>query len=308
LQRSILPIDVTDPRIQKLLGWYARNGRDLPWRKTRDAYRIFMSELMLQQTQVDRVISLYRAWLKTFPTWKTLANANTSELIHAWAGLGYNRRALFAREAARTVVEKGVPSDEEGWRQLKGVGPYMAAALTEFVNAKRAVVIDTNVRRVAGRLLLGEPYPTPAEDSKLRAALERVTPTSPRHRDLPQAFMDLGSLICKPDKPACAICPLRDLCKAAPLFLNGHAKKPKRKGPTERIHAEKKYPDRIYRGRILAYIRTHGPTSSQALGPQIDPSYDAIADLSWVQAMCERLISDGFLTQTRNGKLSLSTS
>jgi A/G-specific adenine glycosylase len=267
-----------------------------------------MSELMLQQTQVDRVISLYKNWLKIFPTWQSLANAKTAELIHAWAGLGYNRRALFAREAAKSVVQNGVPGDEASWRQLKGVGPYMAAALSEFVNGKRAIVIDTNVRRVAGRLFLGNSFPSIQDDVELRKTLERITPKNSGHADLPQAFMDLGSSVCTPNRPICETCPMKRVCASAPKFLSGRVQKPKRKKITERIHGEKPFPDRIYRGRILQWIRINGATSSKFLGENIDSTYDQISDLAWIEAMCERLINDGFLVRKRNGMLSLSQS
>lgn len=288
-----------------LLAWYRSHKRDLPWRKTRDPYRIFVSELMLQQTQVDRVVPKYQGWLKTFPSWKTLANATTAGLIHAWAGLGYNRRALYAREAARDVVKNGAPQDEKGWRTLRGVGPYMAAALTEFVNGRRAIVIDTNIRRVVGRIFLGKPFPRPADDARIRPVLERITPRTNGHRDLPQAFMDFANAVCLPRSPRCTDCPLYAQCRAGKKFLRGTVRAPSRKKITERMHREKKYPDRIYRGRILAWVRTHGPTRHSELGTHIDDAYDPIADRDWVRAMCARLVADGLLAWVKKDSVSL---
>ena len=122
-----------DPRITKLLSWFNRYGRTLPWRFIDDPYHIFVSEIMLQQTQAARVIDFYQAWLKIFPTWESLANAKTPQLLHAWAGLGYNRRALYLREAARQVIEQGVPQSEEAWRTLKGVGPIQQQLFTPLL-------------------------------------------------------------------------------------------------------------------------------------------------------------------------------
>ena len=298
-----------DPRVTPLLRWYRANRRDLPWRKTRDGYRIFMSELMLQQTQVDRVIPLYENWLKKFPSWSSLAEASTSDLLHNWAGLGYNRRALYAREAARQVVERGEPKTEEGWRSLKGVGPYMAAALSEFVNHKRAIVIDTNVRRVAGRLLLGLAYPALSDDKRITRALEKATPTSGAHWDVPQAFMDLANSTCHAKIPDCANCPLQKICKARPKFSNTRLaetiKTKPRKQVTERMHAEKKFPDRIYRGRILALVRKEELVTLKTLGSRIDETFDPIADADWLRAMAQRLAKDGLIILRAGDTLSL---
>ncbi|MFA5935650.1 MAG: A/G-specific adenine glycosylase [Patescibacteria group bacterium] len=299
------------PAVRLLLGWYRKHGRTLPWRDTTrrdgtpDAYRIFVSELMLQQTQVARVIPKYDEWIKHFPSWKRLAEASTPDLLHAWAGLGYNRRALQMRESAREVVANGEPTDENGWRRLKGVGPYMAAALAEFANHKRALVIDTNVRRVAGRVFLGIPYPNPTTDTRLLRALDRNIPDTGRHWDIPQAFMDLGSSICTPRLPQCTVCPLRTVCKAAPLFLSGRAGVKPRAKNTETRHRNKKYPDRIYRGRILAHIRAHGSTKIERLGPFIDEAYDAKRDIEWVRRMVDRMIKDQFIVEGKKGIVSL---
>lgn len=297
-----------DVRLQRLLEWYRRNGRDLPWRKTRDPYRIFVSELMLQQTQVDRVRPKYADFLRKFPTWNSLARAKTADVIRAWSGLGYNRRALYAREAAARVVADGVPATEEGWRRLKGVGPYMAAALAAFVNHARAVVIDTNVRRVAARAFLGFPHPSPADDARLARVLRDALPKTGRHWEIPQAFMDLGSAICLPRSPKCGVCPLRNACNAAPKFLSGIAARRVRRKNAERVHRDKPDPDRIYRGRILRFVATRGRVRLDAVGPAVDPAYDAIADRDWIRAMTDRLIKDGLLVRRRGDILTLPRS
>lgn len=288
-----------DERIRGLLRWYRGHARKLPWRNTRDPYRIFVSELMLQQTQVDRVIPKYREWLRLFPSWSSLAKARSADLIRAWAGLGYNRRVLYAHEAARSVRTHGVPTTEAEWRRLKGVGPYMAAALATFVNNARTVVIDTNVRRVAGRLLLGIPFPRPTDDQNIRRRLLRILPTHGPYRDIPQAFMDLASAVCLARTPKCDACPLAYSCRARAAFSVGRIEQTKKEARkqkrTERIHGDKPHPDRIYRGKILAWVRTHGPTRLRIIGSHIDPSYDPIADADWLRAMTFRLAKDGLI-------------
>jgi A/G-specific adenine glycosylase len=284
------------PIARSLLAWYRTHARDLPWRRTRDPYAIFISELMLQQTQVDRVVPKYRDWLRTFSTWRSLARASTHDVVRAWAGLGYNRRALYAREAARQVVVGGLPTDLDGWRKLKGVGPYMAAALTEFVTHRRAVVIDTNIRRVAGRLLLGLPFPSPADDRRLLPALDALTPARAGHDLLPQAFLDFANAVCLVRSPACVTCPLKKSCEAAWYFLEG-GKRPKMavRKPTERIRDGKKFPDRIYRGRILKLVLAEGRIRVAKIGPLIDDTY-VDTDADWVRSMAGRLVADGLLS------------
>ncbi|MBI5794486.1 A/G-specific adenine glycosylase [Candidatus Uhrbacteria bacterium] len=292
----------------RLLKWYDRHGRALPWRRTRDPYRILVSEIMLQQTQVERVKNFYKGWLKLFPTWKRLARATNEDVIRAWAGLGYNRRALILRDIAREVVTRGVPTTETGWFTLKGIGPYTAAAISAFAQKRRTLPIDTNIRRVLGRLLLGKPFPTMMYDKLIRRAAESFLPKHGRHYDIPQAVFDLATSICT-KTPQCAICPLRDDCKAAKLFLNGSTKTPKRttKKTNERHHRDKPFPDRIYRGRILRLVREWGQVRNREFGPLIDPTFDQKLDQMWINAMVDRLVNDGLLSRKRN-KITLPTS
>ncbi|HLD82039.1 MAG TPA: A/G-specific adenine glycosylase, partial [Patescibacteria group bacterium] len=210
----------------KLLQWYRRYGRELPWRKTRDPYNILVSEIMLQQTQVDRVCLFYPRWLKQFPTWKKLASATTPQILSAWAGLGYNRRALMLREIARRVVKSGVPKSEEEWCLLKGIGSYTASAISAFSEHKRTLPIDTNIRRVLARVLLGLPYPELKDDVAIRQAAEPFLPTRVAYYDVPQALFDLATNVCT-KMPDCARCPLQSDCQAAKKFLSGTVKIPK---------------------------------------------------------------------------------
>jgi len=284
----------------RLLRWYDKHGRDLPWRKTRDPYRILVSEIMLQQTQVSRGLIFYDRWLGQFPNWNKLASATNSQVIQAWAGLGYNRRALMLRDIARRIVENGVPSTEDGWRELKGIGPYTAAAISAFSLRQRTLPIDTNVRRVLGRLLFGTTYPQPTIDDRIRANADRVLPKRGRFYDVPQAIFDLATTHCT-KVPACATCPMRSVCPAAAKFLSGRVRVPKQmvKKAVESKHRDKRFPDRIYRGRILKFVRENGSAAIDEIGPVVDAGYDAEADRDWIIAMVGRMEKDGMVRQVQ---------
>jgi len=170
---------------ERLLEWFATNGRDLPWRHTRDPYAILVSEVMLQQTQVERVVPRYLAWLERWPTVDALGSASAADVIRQWQGLGYNRRGLNLHRAARRIVESGWPDD---LTELPGIGPYTSAALRCFAFGEDVLPEDVNVGRVRRR--------TGAEFSP-RAA---------------QALMDLGATICLARIPRCAACPLAAGC------------------------------------------------------------------------------------------------
>ncbi len=180
-----------------LLAWYAANGRDLPWRKTRDPYAILVSEVMLQQTQVPRVQPRWQAWLARWPTVEALAAATPAEVISAWSGLGYNRRAVSLHRCARRVVELGgFPSDPKELERLPGIGPYTAAAVACFAFGAQLAAPDTNARRVLGRAF-GNPD---------------LGPPDGRAYEWNQALFDLGSQICIARRPRCAACPLERGC------------------------------------------------------------------------------------------------
>jgi A/G-specific adenine glycosylase len=281
----------------KLLRWYKTHGRDLPWRKTRDPYRILVSEMMLQQTQVPRVMLFYTKWLMRFPSWKSLALASNADVIRAWAGLGYNRRALALRDIAQQVRKLGTENSEQGWRKFKGIGPYTAAAIAIFSVHEKTFPIDTIIRRVAGRLVLGKPYPQPKDDQRIRPLATRYMLVGQRYWDIPQALFDLGTAICK-KVPECGVCPIRAECKAAPKFLSGRVKTPKAmiKKAKETKHRDKPFPDRIYRGRILRVVReAKHPVAIARLGLAVDPSFIHAKDARWMRDMIRRLEQDGML-------------
>ncbi len=283
----------------KLLRWYDKHGRKLPWRRTRDPYRILVSEVMLQQTQVERVKTYYRAWLRQFPDWKALADASNGAVLDAWAGLGYNRRALALRDVARQVVASGAPVDREGWLALKGIGPYTSAAIMTFAFKEAVLPIDTNVRRFAGRFLLGKTYPQLKDDEKIEKKAHGLLESNRPH-DVPQAIFDLSTMHCT-KIPDCASCPMRKDCKVADKFLSGRVKTPKRmvKKSNETKHRNNKYPDRIYRGRVLKLVRKRGCETILRVGKEVKQDYDDKLDREWLEALVDRLVKDEMITRTK---------
>ena len=289
----------------KLLAWYRAHGRDLPWRETRDAYKILVSEIMLAQTQVPRVLLFYEKWLKQFPNWKMLARATNAQVIGAWAGLGYNRRALVLRDIARHVVAHGEPTTSHEWLVLKGIGEYTSKALGAFAHHERVMPIDTNIRRVLGRVLLGIPFPQPSHDELIQKKMADILPKRGAHWDVPQALFDLATAICT-KSPACADCPLRAQCPVSKKFLSGRVRIPRAMivKPVERRHRDKPYPDRIFRGRILKLVREEKNVPIATLGKRIDPAFSPANDTEWLFQMIQRMEKDGLIKQ-QHGKIVL---
>jgi A/G-specific adenine glycosylase len=210
---------VDAPDAAALLGWYARHRRLLPWRappgERMDAYRVWLSGIMLQQTTVKAVGPYYAKFLARWPDVAALAKAPLDDVLKAWAGLGYYARARNLPACARVVAEKhggGFPDTEAGLRALPGVGAYTAAAIAAIAFGRRAVAIDGNIERVIARLYAIEAE-LPAAKSEIRVRAEALVPQQ-RAGDFTQAMMDLGATICTPKKPACGICPWLDGCAA----------------------------------------------------------------------------------------------
>jgi A/G-specific adenine glycosylase len=200
-----------------LLEWYERAARALPWRNTVDPYAILVSEMMLQQTQVDRVLPKYREFLEKFPTLAALAEAPTGEVIRAWAPLGYNMRAVRLQGIARQVVADyggHVPASVDDLCKLKGVGRYTAGAIACFAHRQQVATVDTNIRRVLSRLFVGIEHPEePVREERVWQLAEQVLPPGEAYR-WNQALMDLGATICTATTPACEGCPMQTVCRA----------------------------------------------------------------------------------------------
>lgn len=221
---------------RSLLAWYVTQGRDhLPWRHTRDPYAVLVSEVMLQQTQVDRVLPKYVEFLSRFPTLESLAAAPTADVIKAWASLGYNMRAVRLQQIARQAVadyDGALPDTLEGLMALKGIGRYTAGAVACFAFGLHVATVDTNIRRVLWRAFRGiEPTTWPSGEPAQRAALTLAEWALPRDRayDWQQALMDLGATVCLSRRPRCEHCPLTSSCAAfaetanVTLFPSGEA-------------------------------------------------------------------------------------
>ena len=201
---------------RKLLGWYDRAARDLPWRRTRDPYRIAVSEFMLQQTQVSRVEQYYPRFLAQFPTIEKLAAARPKMVREAWEGLGYYRRAASLHALSRVVGKAyggKLPEDPEELIKLPGVGPYTAGAIASFAYEKPVAAVDTNVARVIRRVFFGVRGQVPSVREIWNVAGQLVPKTGKRAWRFNQAVMELGATVCNARKPRCPLCPVRADCK-----------------------------------------------------------------------------------------------
>jgi A/G-specific adenine glycosylase len=237
----------------RVLEWYAANARDLPWRRTRDAYAILVAEVMLQQTQVDRVIPKWLAWLARFPTLLDLAQASRADAIRAWQGLGYNLRAVRLHAiAAQVTADHGgqLPRDGAELLRLKGIGRYTAGAVACFAYEQPVAMVDTNVRRVLSRVF-GWP------SSAVEALAESVVPASAAYA-WNQALMDLGATLCRAKEPLCLACPLVGDC-GGPRGLAGLPASAARRRAPARSSKGAAGPflgsRRYHRGRIIQTLR-----------------------------------------------------
>jgi A/G-specific adenine glycosylase len=292
-----------------VLRWYAAEHRDLPWRSTHDPYAILVSEMMLQQTQVQRVLPKYEQFLTAFPTLADLASASTADVISVWVPLGYNMRAVRLQSIARQVMNEydgSIPDTIEELLTLKGIGRYTAGAIACFAYKKQAAMVDTNIHRVLHRIFLGldlsEPWLT--NDQRLTFA-EQVLPDGKAY-DWNQALMDLGATTCTSANPQCSRCPVQDVCKTYAemsqysLFPSGTVMRQLRKVAEKRV-AYQKQPftstNRYFRGRIVDHLCSL-PEGQRVpltlLGPKIKEKFQE-EDLIWLQQLVEKLAKDGLV-------------
>jgi A/G-specific adenine glycosylase len=221
----------------RVLSWYRRSGRDLPWRQTRDPYRVLVSEVMLQQTQVSRVLPAYGRFLTRFPTLRALSRAPLGDVLREWSGLGYNRRARDLHRVARTH-SSGLPRTVAGLDALPGIGAYTASAVACFALGATTAFADTNIRRVLGRALLGRTA-TDREAVALDARFGSRRISARWHH----ALMDIGATICTAKRPRCDLCPVRAVCR-----YEGD------EGPSRRRQSPFLASDRRVRGAIVRHL------------------------------------------------------
>ncbi len=219
--RLVLPPSAARQRFRRrLLAWYRRHGRNLPWRHTRDPYRILVSEIMLQQTQVNRVVPKYEQWVEKYPTLDALAKARPRDLVRTWYPLGYNIRPRRLHAIARESVARyggTLPDDEATLRSFKGIGAYTAGAILSFAFGRRAAILDTNVARVLHRVFVGKGN---QRSHAMQRHLWNVSETLlPRRHvyDYNQGLMDFGATVCTARNPRCTGCPLTAMCRAGPM-------------------------------------------------------------------------------------------
>lgn len=252
---------------EAILAWYGDAARDLPWRRTDDPYAILVSEVMLQQTQVARVVPRFEAWLDRWSTPAALAAADRRDVLGAWVGLGYNSRAVRLQQACAVVARDGWPPDARGLRALPGVGPYTAAAVASFAFGERVAAVDTNVVRIGERLGLGTP--------------DTLLPDDDRVATWNQAAMELGATVCRARAADCARCPAARWCRSA-----GRVVVPPRAPRGTRTRFQDT--DRFVRGRIVAALARDAPWPEQIEAARIERAIDG-------------LVRDGLVVRTAAG-------
>lgn len=280
---------------KRALAWFDEHGRPFAWRETRDPYRTLVAEAMLQQTQTGRVAPIYDEFLRRFPTLERLAHAPATEVIRAWRGLGYNRRAADLHEAVQAIAHAhgGVfPRDPAVLRRLPGVGEYTANALACFAFDTQVPVVDTNVRRILARAARGvEPERIDAAAAR-RLAAEWMPPGEAYRWN--QALMDAGSMICRPDRPLCPRCPLRSGCA---YYAKGLHRRPRARPAAPREPFEGSTRQR--RGGIIERLRdsARAGVSLAALAKAVHPEGGS-RDLGWLVDLIEGLERDGLVEMT----------
>jgi A/G-specific adenine glycosylase len=316
-----------------ILDWYRAGHRDLPWRRTRDPYAVLVSEIMLQQTQVDRVIPKFHQFLSLYPTLHALAAAPRAEVIRNWAPLGYNLRAVRLHEIARQAVEQyggRLPDTLDGLLTLRGIGPYTAGAVACFAFGVPAAAMDTNVRRVLGRIFAAEVPAAGAGDDRLawQLAATALPPAPADAYDWNQALMDLGATVCVSRTPRCLLCPVQTRCSARATWqplappeviaavaearepyaaqpAQDAVRKTRARPPAPRFEGSRRW----YRGRIVDALRALPPGDSlalESLGERIKPDY-APGDRDWLLELTTALARDGLVAVVeREGAVSVS--
>lgn len=289
--------DLATDLVEPILDWYDAHARDLPWRRPEaSAWSVLVSEFMLQQTPVARVLPVHAAWLQRWPTPADLAADASGEAVRAWGRLGYPRRALRLHAAATAITEQHggeVPASYDDLLALPGVGDYTAAAVAAFAYGQRQVVLDTNVRRVLARTVTGVEFPARSVNKSERALGAALLPSDPpTAATWSVAVMELGALVCTADRPRCDACPVRPACAwqaaGAPAY----------DGPPRPVQAYAGT-DRQCRGRLLAVLRD----APGAVGKdRLDAAWDVVEQR---ERALTSLLDDGLVVRTADGRFAL---
>ena len=283
--------------VQPILGWYDENARDLPWRRPEaSAWSVLVSEFMLQQTPVVRVLPVHAAWLERWPTPAALAAESSGEAVRAWGRLGYPRRALRLHAAATAITERHggeVPSSYDELLALPGIGDYTAAAIAAFAHGQRQVVLDTNVRRVLARAVTGVEFPARSVNKAERELGAALLPSDPpTAATWSVAVMELGALVCTADRPRCETCPVQAACAwqaaGAPAY----------DGPPRPVQAWAGT-DRQCRGRLLAVLRD---APGAVAKDRLDAAWDKVEQR---ERALGSLLADGLVVRTSDGRYAL---
>lgn len=283
-----------DHRVTTVIDWFHREARDLPWREAdRTPWGVLVSEVMLQQTPVVRVLPVWREWMERWPTPRDLAHATQADAVRAWGRLGYPRRAKRLWECALALVERHnghVPSSREDLLALPGIGDYTAGAVRAFAFGERDIVLDTNIRRVIGRAWRAEPLPAAHQTRAERELADSLVPASaPASVAWNAGSMELGALVCTARAPKCDECPLRHDCAWIAAGSPGLDDAPRR---TQAWHGT----DRQVRGRIMALLR-------ESRGPLALDEHCALDDVDADQRhrALTGLVADGLITKAADG-------
>jgi A/G-specific adenine glycosylase len=281
---------------ERMLAWFAAAGRDLPWRATRDPYRVLVAEVLAQQTQAARAAAAWPAFLERFPDAATLAAAPPAEVLRAWQGLGYNRRALALHRTAQAVVERGGwPDTVEELARLPGVGPYTARAVACFALEQPVAPVDTNVARVLARSLTGADPGQLTPAARQRLADQAMAPEDPWAWS--SALMDTGALHCRP-RPRCGGCPLEATCRWRAL---GPAAPP----PRPRAQAPFATSDRRWRGAVVRALAAAPDGLDRAALADAVEADAADRPAGWFDTLLARLEAEGMVAAGADGRLRL---
>lgn len=294
--------------VRAVFAWYARYGRTLPWRISANggvspnaAYRILLSEVMLQQTQVSRVLEKYPQFLRRFPTLRSLAKAKRSDVVRAWQGMGYNNRAVRLHECARILVSrfKGkIPSRRDDLLALPGIGEYTADAMLSSVYGEPVAAVDVNVQRVLSRIFWKMPTIAALQSrSEVVVLAHALLPSSDAYK-WNQALMDLGATVCTARQPRCTQCPVAPWCASRSGMTRASHLRRKREAGIDSV------PNRIYRGRVIEHLRLRRRcVRADILAMRVHPRFSQ-RHVAWFTRLLAGLEKDGLLRLRGNGSLA----